>query len=46
VAACLPWAFIGMRFQMIMMMTFGALVLAQIIAGLLMVPAFASGKKS
>ena len=45
VAACVPWAFIGMRFQSVMMVTFGALVLAQIIAGMLIVPAFATGKK-
>jgi len=45
-AACLPFFFIGMKFQAVMLLMFGVFTLAQTVAGLLVIPALAGGKKS
>jgi len=45
-AASLPFFFIGMRFQAVMLLMFGVFALAQTAAGLLIIPALAAGRKS
>lgn len=45
-AATLPFAFIGMQFQAVMMQMFGGMVLAQMITSLLIIPALVSERKS
>jgi uncharacterized protein len=45
-AACLPWFFIGMRFQAVMLITFGGTVLAQMITSLLFIPALVKRRKA
>lgn len=45
-AACLPFFFIGMKFQAVMLLMFGVFALVQTVAGLLIIPALAGGRRS